>query len=78
MNASDQFKSEVVRVIRKKRLMIKQVADRTKPPLPRGSLSRMLNGDHEPGLNMVQRIADALNCEVVLFLRDRNEADYEI
>lgn len=64
--------------MREKKLMIKQVALSTKPPMNPASLSRMLRQNRSQSLDTVQRIAKALGCEPVLFLRDGDHSDYQI
>jgi hypothetical protein len=72
-NAQSQFVEEVRRMIKKQRLMIKQVALSVKPPMDPGTLSRVLKGTRKQSQSLytVQRVADALGCEVVLRLRER-------
>jgi hypothetical protein len=77
-NIADQFKAEVHRVLREKNLMIKQVALSAKPPIYPAALSRLLNQRRINNLETVERVARALGCEVVVFLREKNESDYQI
>lgn len=77
-NIADQFKAEVHRVLREKNLMIKQVALSAKPPIYPAALSRLLNQRRINNLETVERVARALGCEVMVFLREKNESDYQI
>jgi hypothetical protein len=58
--------------------MIKQVALSAKPPIYPAALSRLLNQRRINNLETVERVARALGCEVVVFLREKNESDYQI
>lgn len=77
-NVADQFKAEVRRVIRERNLMVKQVALSAKPPIYPAALSRLLNQRRINNLETVERVARALGCEVVLFLREKHEGDFQI
>lgn len=77
-NVADQFKAEVHRILREKNLMVKEVALSAKPPIYPAALSRLLNQKRIQNLETLERVAKALGCEVVLFLRERNQADFQI
>lgn len=81
-SAAEQFKNECHRVIQEKGLLVKEVALSAKPPIYPAALSRMLSRKiqkkHIQNLYTLERIAAALGCDVVVHLRDRHDADYQI
>ena len=62
MNTRESFGARITEARKHKNLTIEEVAE--KAGIETNNLSRIENGKYNPGLDIVQRIADALDMEL--------------